>query len=154
MKKNVSSSFSSGFDIRNFDQRFFEKKEFDTKTISRYFTNALKSFEIAQKYKEPEIVFKFCYDCLIKIGICLIASCGFRIKSRQGHHFKILEKLSEILRDEEILIVGDAMRKKRNLDLYGEGIIISQKEAEDYLKFTKKVLKLAEKYLKSQLSLF
>lgn len=154
MKKIVSKSFLSSFEIKGFDQKFFEKKKFDKKTISRYFKNALKNFKIAQKYREPEIVFKFCYDCLIKIGICVIASKGFRVKSRQGHHFKILEKLSEILMDEEILIVGDAMRKKRNLDLYGEGIIISQKEANDYLKFIKKVINSAEKYLKSQSSLF
>ena len=52
---------------------------------------------------------------------------------------KILEKLSEILNDKDIEIIGDRMRKKRNLDLYEGGIIISQKEVKDYLDFIKQV---------------
>jgi len=67
---------------------------------------------------------------------------------------KILEKLSEILNDKDIEIIGDRMRKKRNLDLYEGGIIISQKEVKDYLDFIKQVIKRTEEYLKNQKSLF
>jgi len=67
---------------------------------------------------------------------------------------KILEKLSEILNDKDIEIIGDRMRKKRNLDLYERGIIISQKEVKDYLDFIKQVIKRTEEYLKNQKSLF
>lgn len=157
MRKNKKGIFARKVKPRkelNFNQRFFQKKKFNKETISRYFKNSLKDYKIAQKYKEPEIIFKFSYDCLIKIGICLIASQGFRVKSRQGHHIKILEKISEILGDEEILIIGDAMRKKRNSDLYGNGVIVSQKEVSDYLNFIKKVFKKSEEYLKKQKSLF
>ena len=67
---------------------------------------------------------------------------------------KILEKSSEILNDKDIEIIGDRMRKKRNLDLYEGGIIISQKEVKDYLDFIKQVIKRTEEYLKNQKSLF
>ena len=50
--------------------------------------------------------------------------------------------------------MGGAMRKKRNLDLYDGGAIISDKEAKEYLNFIKDVIKNAEKFLKSQESLF
>ncbi|MFH1780922.1 MAG: hypothetical protein ABH841_02875 [Candidatus Nealsonbacteria bacterium] len=138
----------------NFDTKFFQKRVFEAKTISKYFRNAAKDLGIAVRSKEPEVIFNFSYSSLVKIGIVLIAGCDYRVKSRIGHHIKILEKSSQILNDENIEIIGDRMRKKRNLDLYEGGMIISQKEAKDYLNFTKTVIKKAEEYLKNQKSLF
>lgn len=138
----------------NFDTKFFQKKKFEDKTISKYFRNAAKDLGIAIRSKEPEVIFNFSYSALVKIGIVLIAACGYRVRSRVGHHIKILEKLTQILQDKNIEIIGDRMRKKRNLDLYEGGIIISQKEVKDYLDFIKQVIKRTEEYLKNQKSLF
>jgi len=138
----------------NFDTKFFQKKKFEDKTISKYFRNAAKDLGIAIRSKEPEVIFNFSYSALVKIGIVLIAACGYRVRSRVGHHIKILEKLTQILQDKNIEIIGDRMRKKRNLDLYEGGIIISQKEAKDYLDFTKRIIKKAGEYLKNQRPLF
>lgn len=138
----------------NFETKFFQKKTFKEEIIERYFNNALKDFRIASKNKDPDVIFKFTYDALIKIGICLIAFHGHRVKSRLGHHIKILEKLSEILSDENIQIIGNAMRKKRNLDLYDGGALISEKEAKDYFNMAEQIIKKAKNYLKSQNSLF
>lgn len=76
----------------------------------------------------------------------MIARIG-QVKARSipGHHKRILEKLSEILQDREILDVGNAMRAKRNLDFYCGGEIISEKEANEYLEFVEGVLKKVEK---------
>lgn len=138
----------------NFDTKFFQKKNFEERTVREYFNNALKDLKIAAVNKNEEVVFKFSYDALIKIGITLIAFLGFRVKSRRGHHIKILDKLSQILDDENIILIGEAMRKKRNLDLYEGGILISEREAKNYFSFVKKVARDAEKYLSSQKSLF
>lgn len=138
----------------NFETKFFQKRQFKNQTILKYFHNAIKDLEIALRSKEPEVIFTFSYSSLAKSGIVLIAICGYRVRSRTGHHLKILEKLSQILNDQDIEIIGNKMRKKRNLDLYEGGIIISQKEARDYLDFTKMVLKKTEEYLKNQKSLF
>ena len=138
-----------------FESKFFQKTNFGVKTITRYFNNALKDFKIALENEEITVVaFRFAYDALIKLGITVIASCGYRVKSRRGHHIKILEKMSEILKDEDIKIIGNAIRKKRNSDLYKGGIILSKKEVGDYLVFIKNIFKKAEKYLKGQDSLF
>jgi len=137
-----------------FETKFFQKKKFENKTILKYFRSALRDFEIASKSKQPEVMFTFSYNALIKTGIALIAFYGYRVKSRGGHHMKILEKLSQILGNENIEIIGNKMRQKRNLDLYEGGTIIFQKEAKDYLNFIKGIIKEAEKYLKSQPSLF
>ncbi len=136
-----------------FDVKFFEKKDFNKKIISRYFYNALKDIKIASRSKEEEVIFKFSYDAIIKTGITLLASHGFRVRSRRGHHIKILEKLSQILNDEEITLIGESMRRKRNLDLYEGGILISEKEAKSYFNSAIKIVKKGEEYLKSQSSL-
>ncbi len=138
----------------NFDVKFFEKKNFKQEIINRYFNNAVKNIKIAAENENEEVIFKFTYDALIKTGIALIASNGFRIKSRRGHHIKILEKLSQILNNEDIEIIGEAMRKKRNSDLYNGGIIISEKEAKSYFDFARRTIKDAREYLNSQKPLF
>lgn len=134
----------------NFETKFFQKNKFDGKTILKYFNNVSKTFKIAIQSKEPEVIFKFSYDALIKTGITLIALYGYRIRSRKGHHVKILEKLSQILINNDIAIIGDKMRKKRNLDLYEGGIIIGLKEAKQYLDFIQKATLKAEEFIKNQ----
>ncbi|MBU4204559.1 hypothetical protein KKE19_04040 [Patescibacteria group bacterium] len=138
----------------SFESNFFEKRKIDKKAIDKYFNGAIRDFKIAADNHHPEVIFKFSYDSLIKTGLALVSSYGYRTKSRQGHHIKILEKLSQILDNKSIKIMGEAMRKKRNLDLYDGGTIISNKEAEEYLDFIRDVIKDAEKFLKSQKSLF
>ena len=137
-----------------FESKFFEKRKFEEKTIKKYFFGAERDFKIARENKDPEVVFKFSYDCLIKLGITLIVSQGYRIKSRTGHHIKILEKLSQILENKDIEIMGEAMRKKRNFDLYEGGVIISEKEAKEYFNFVKEIIAEYERFLKNQISLF
>lgn len=138
----------------SFESKFFEKRKFEKKTVQKYFDGALRDFRIAKENEYSEVIFKFSYDSLIKIGITLIALHGYRIKSRQGHHIKILEKLSQILENKDIEIIGEVMRKKRNLDLYDGGIMIAEKEAKEYLAFIKIVISEADKFLKDQKSLF
>lgn len=137
-----------------FEPNFFEKRKFEKKAIEKYFDSAARDFKIATDNSYPEVIFKFSYDSLIKAGITLIAFYGYRIKSRQGHHIKILEKLSQILNNKDIETMGEAMRKKRNFDLYDGGAIISDKEAREYLNFIKDIIRDVEKFLKSQESLF
>lgn len=137
-----------------FEPNFFEKRKFDKKMIEKYLNSAARDLKIALENRHPEVIFKFSYDSLVKTGLTLIAFNGYRVKSRQGHHIKILEKLSQILDNKNIEIIGEAMRKKRNFDLYDGGAIISEKEAEEYLNFIRGIIRDAEKFLKSQESLF
>ena len=134
----------------HFDTKFFQRKKFDKRTILKYFRNAIEDFRIAFNDNRPAVIFNFSYSALIKIGITFLALQGYRIKSRKGHHIKILEKLSEILGDKDIEIIGDKMRKKRNLDLYEGGIIIELREAKQYLNFVEETLNKAREYLKNQ----
>lgn len=60
---------------------------------------------------------------------------------------ELISKLAEYLPGLEIEEVAGKMRTKRNRDLYDGGTITSEKEAEFYLTFCKKLIKKADFYL-------
>lgn len=135
--------------MSSFDTRYFQKFPFNQGQIERYFRNALRDLRIAQKDEFAEVRFTYGYQALIKAGIALIAKVGqVRVRSKPGHHVKILEKTSEILENPDILEIGDKMRIKRNDDFYGGGESIGPKEAEDYLRFVERVVEIVQEKLK------
>jgi hypothetical protein len=132
----------------NFDREYFNKFKFEPDDIKRYLDSALHDLEIAQKDPFAEVQFTYSYQALIKTGIALLAKIGgVKVRSRTGHHVKILEQMSKILNDEAIASIGNAMRIKRNADLYGGGEIVGEKEAQDYLKFVQEMIEKARKLI-------
>ena len=126
----------------------FEKFTFSLNQIENYYRAASRDFNILRKGKhEPEIVFFFSYNVVIKISIAVCAKEGLRIKSKTGHHIALISKLAEILDDEEVVEMAGMMRMKRNKDLYSGGLPISRKEANFYFNFCKDLLKKAEEFL-------
>lgn len=111
----------------------FEKQEFAKEQITGFFRSAEKNLAIAKKNAEPEVRFIFTYNAIIKIAIAVCALNGLRVKSQQGHRVELLRKLSEFLKDEDVELIGNEMRMKRNLDFYDGNITISEKEATEYL---------------------
>ena len=132
----------------HFDEKYFQKFNFSKEDIKQYFENTIRDLDIAKKDKIPEVKFTYAYQALIKVGITLIAKIGnVKVRSALGHHIKILEKMSDVLEDEALLTLGNAMRTKRNLDFYSGGEIITEKEATEYLAFVTGVIKEIEKRL-------
>lgn len=132
----------------------FREQEFTDRQIENYFKSAIKDYKIVHDSDIPEIVFKFSYDSLLKIAIAVCAKNNLRVKSRIGHHIDLVKKLSEYLGDEDIFTVGNEMRKKRNFDLYGGGVLITKKEASNYKEWLKKIILQAEEYLNKEQKLF
>lgn len=131
-----------------FDQDYFKKFQFAPEDIQRYFASALHDLEIAQKDAFPEVKFSYSYQALIKAGITLLAKTGkVKVRSIPGHHVKILEAMGDILGDRDVTSIGNAMRMKRNTDLYGGGEIIGEKEAADYLKFVQGVIEKVRSFV-------
>lgn len=128
----------------------FERFNFSPRQIDKYYQSAKRDFKIAFSSDIPEVAFRFCYDTLLKLAITVCAGKGLRIKSRRGHHIELIKKLSYYLNDSEIEVIADDMRSKRNWDLYGGGVLISTKEARDYVNWTKSVFLKAEKYIGSK----
>ena len=132
----------------HFERDSFQKQKFNDQQILQLLGNAKRDLHIAKKDDFAEVKFSYSYSAFIKAGIALIAKTGqVKVKSNQGHHFKIIEKMSQILEDVEIRQIGDAMRIKRNLDFYGGGIFISGKESNDYCRFVEKVVSRIEKVI-------
>jgi hypothetical protein len=95
------------------------------------------------------VKFTYAYTALVKAGIALLSHYKLKIRSIPGHHTKIIEKLAEILNNEAIDDLGNAMRSKRNADLYAGGTDITAKECAEYLAFVESVvLKVSEKIRK------
>lgn len=126
-----------------FDKNFFIKQIFEKTEVLKLRKSVERDLGLAQGNAESEIIFHFAYMALIKIGIYLLARENYRVKSRPGHHQKIIEVLGEILADKDVLVVGDQMRKERNLDFYSAGSIFSKEEAKRYLHFVEGVYKKA-----------
>lgn len=130
-----------------FDSKYFKEFEFTAKQFDRYLESAYRDFSIASRSSEAEVQFQFSYNALIKLGIVLISRHGYKVKSRSGHHIKILEKMALILDDRDISIIGNKMRVDRNYDLYGGGVLISEKEASEYRQWLKEIFLKTEKYI-------
>ena len=127
----------------SFEGQYFKKLEFTKEQIERLSSSAIHDLEIAVLSDIKDVVFKFSYDALIKLGILLIAKQGYKVRSTSGHHVKILEKLSKILKDNDVLVLADKMRQERNINLYDGGFFISQKDSQAYLDFVKGIFKKA-----------
>ncbi|MEI8349002.1 MAG: hypothetical protein WCI77_02515 [Candidatus Omnitrophota bacterium] len=127
----------------NFESQYFQKLAFKKEQIDQFVRSALHDLKIAQNSDIVDVIFKFSYDALIKLGIALIAKKGYKIRSTIGHHVKILEKLSQILGEEDVLVLGNKMRQERNVNLYDGGFFIGEKDSREYLDFVKKVFKKA-----------
>ena len=127
----------------NFESQHFQKLAFKEKQIDQFLISAQHDLEIAENADIPDVVFKFSYDALIKLGIMLIAKKGYKVRSTAGHHIKILEKLSQLLKDEDIVVLGNKMRQERNVNLYDGGIFIRAKDSIEYLEFVKSTFKKA-----------
>ena len=124
------------------DRNYFIKQIFTAEELGKIRKAINRSLGIAQKREEPEVSFYFAYMTLIKMGIYCLARDGYRVKGKPGHHKKIIEYLSHTLKNKEILVVGDKMRRDRNFDLYSTGIFISEKELAEYIEFIEKINQL------------
>lgn len=135
--------------MTEFEREFFRYVKFAEKEIKAFLESARHDLEIARKDPFPEVRFTYSFQALIKAGIALLAKIGeVKVRSIPGHHAKILEKMSGILKDPDISTIGDAMRTRRNADLYSAGKPISEKEANDYLRFTEDVIQQVEKAIR------
>jgi len=134
--------------MNHFEAEYFQKLKFTPDKIAQFIASAERDVAIAVESGVPEVVFKFAYDALIKIGMALIAGRGYKVRSRVGHHVKIIEKIAEILNDPDVVVLGNKMRQDRNVDLYEGDGHVSEKDSQACLAFVKVTLGKAKQALK------
>lgn len=129
--------------MKKFDPQFFRKHIYEMEQIDQLIENAQRDLKIAHEDKFTEVRFTYTYQAFIKGGLALIASVGgVKVRSVPGHHVKIIQKMAEILNNQDIEVIGNSMRMKRNLDLYEGKTSITELDANDYLTFVENTLKL------------
>lgn len=126
-----------------FDKRLFRQMHFTKEQISQFESAARHDLDIALGSDVTDVIFKFTYDALIKLAIALIARKGYKVRSSAGHHMAVLEKLSYLLNDRDIVVYGNKMRQERNANLYDGGFFVSEKDTDEYLCFAKNVFEKA-----------
>ena len=126
--------------------KFFTDFSFTPEQVQKNLQNAKRDLGIAREDTILDVKFTYAYTALIKSGIALLSHHKLKVRSIPGHHIKLIEKLTEILGDQAISDLGNAMRQKRNVDLYAGGTDITAKECAEYLDFVEGVfLKVSEK---------
>lgn len=125
----------------------FEQFDYSPIQIKKYYQAAVKDLQLVTSAEAPEIVFYLSYNIVIKTAMAVCAKNNLRVKSRAGHHIELIRKLAEYLTDPEIEDVANKMRGKRNRDLYDGGVITSEKEADFYIHFCKKLIRSVDSYL-------
>ena len=134
--------------MSSYDREFFRKFKFTPIQVEQHVQNAERDLDIAENDGYLDVKFTYCYQALIKIGIAILAKkAGVKVRSVLGHHIKILEKLSEILNDPDVLTIGNVMRLKRNKGLYDIGTVITKKEVDDYIVFVSGVIQKSKKII-------
>ena len=131
----------------HFDKQFFQKHSFTRDQIRQYIASMTEDLEIAKENTRARVKFNYSYQALIRCGIILLAHHGYKVRSKVGHHIKIIDALSEILNDTSIADIGNVMRQKRNTDFYGIGIFISDSESQQYYAFVESTILKAKKIL-------
>lgn len=119
--------------------KFFTDFAFTPEQVSKNLQNAKRDLGIAREDTIRDVKFTYAYTALIKSGIALLSYHKLKVRSIPGHHIKLIEKLTEILGDQAISDLGNAMRQKRNVDLYAGGTDITAKECAEYLDFVEGV---------------
>ena len=136
--------------MRQFNNKYFQKSNSTQKQMDKALANAERDLSIAKEDRFLIVRFNYAYMALLKCGTTLLQHYGHRVRSVPGHHVKILEKMSELLKDEDIMTIGNIMRSKRNRDLYDGGIEVTEKECNDFVEFTEKVYDLVNALIKSK----
>jgi len=129
------------------DEKYFSRLNFSREQIEKNLASAFRALEIARKTDILDVKFNYAYTALIKGGIALLSHRQLKIKSIPGHQVKIIEILARTLGDDSIEAMGNLMRQKRNLDFYGGGIEVTEKECEECLNFTESVLNRLKKLI-------
>lgn len=133
--------------MTEFEDKYFTRFKFTPEQVEANLSNALHDLAIANKDEILEVKFNYAYTALLKSGIALLSRHQIKTKSVPGHHIKIIEKLAQLLSDETIADMANAMRSKRNLNLYSGGVVVTEKECKEYLAFAEKVVLKAKRLL-------
>lgn len=131
-----------------------KKCPIDHKAILNLLKRASKDLKTAKRNlgEDDECAFNYAYNAMLRSGLALMFSEGFRpdIKDK---HLTVVRFVSSILGDEFKRLINDYdfMRKKRNRFIYEPDIPCSIKEAKDALKTAEEFVEKISKLIREKL---
>lgn len=123
------------------DGRYFVRFSFSRAQIEQNLASAFRDLGIGKTSDILDVKFNYAYTALIKSGIAALSHRQLKTRSVPGHQANIIEHLARVLNDNDIDIMGNLMRQKRNVDFYSGGVEVTEKECEEYIDFVESVLK-------------
>lgn len=131
---------------------FIKKCPIDYKAIKNLLKRAYVDLKTAKRNLtlDEECAYNYAYNALLRSGLALMFSKGFRPEIK-NKHLTIVTFAGSVLGDEFKTLINDYdfMRKKRNRFIYEPDIPCSQKEAIDAIKtaeeFVKNITELIRK---------
>lgn len=135
-------------------ESLIKKCAVDYRAISNLLKRASKDLKTAKRNlgEDDECAFNYAYNAMLRSGLALMFSEGFRpdIKDK---HLTVVRFVSSILGNEFKILINDYdfMRKKRNRFIYEPDIPCSMKEAKDALKTAEEFVDKISKLIREKL---
>jgi uncharacterized protein (UPF0332 family) len=134
------------------EEGFIKKCPIDYNAIKNLLKRAYVDLKTAKRNLtfDEECAYNYAYNALLRSGLALMFSKGFRPEIK-NKHLTIVTFAGSVLGDEFKTLINDYdfMRKKRNRFIYEPDIPCSQKEAIDAIEtaeeFVEKITKLVRK---------
>lgn len=131
-----------------------KKCPLDHKAVSSLLKRAFKDLKTAKRNlgEDDECAFNYAYNAMLRCGLALMFSEGFRPEIKDKH-LTIVRFVCSILGNDFKRLINDYdfMRKKRNRFIYEPDIPCSIKEAKDALKTAEEFVDRASKLIKENL---
>jgi uncharacterized protein (UPF0332 family) len=130
-----------------------KKCPIDYKAITNLINRAYTDLKTARRNlaDDEECAYNYAYNAMLRSGMALMASEGFRPEIKDKH-LTIVKFASSILGDRFKALVNnyDFMRRKRHRFIYEPGFPCSRKEAEDALQNAQAFLDAIHKLIKKK----
>ena len=95
----------------------------------------------------PDWKLNIAYNAALQIATAALAASGYRT-TRESHHFRAIHSLKfTIEADEELVILFDKFRKKRNISGYDRAGTISKQEAREMKGLAETLYRLTKDWL-------
>jgi hypothetical protein len=125
----------------------------DSNSIKNLLKRAFTDIETAERNitQDQECAYNYAYTALLRAGLALMLSDGFRPEIKDKH-LTVVRYVSSIVGNKYKRLVNDFdfMRRKRHRFIYEPGIPCSKKEAQDALTIARKLVNVISDSLRQR----
>ena len=131
------------------EKGLIKKVERNKRSATRRTEKAEKWLALSKKLVEMDLdtALEKIYDSILESGIAMMVNAGYRPTSKQGHHFAVMEYISNVLEIDSSEL--HTLRKTRNVIIYeDEEDIITEEYIDEAAAFADTIIAKAKKLIK------